>query len=184
MLDFLLQHRAFACVRDAVAAALLVVAAAHASAASTEPVAPVPPAIEAVRVASDGAAPPHASRPSVNTEQTTKTFVGEFQGTGRACSGELKISAQQFRWKSAFSRCSSRAFKVSTLAPVQGRARVLYELGRTEKSCRYRVVVLSEPDPSVAPASAAWDATGYRSASDYAAERVEHSISCAMVKTQ
>jgi hypothetical protein len=116
------------------------------------------------------------------TTSVASKFKGEFQGTGRACYGELKIMPKKFSWNTSFSACSSRSFQVTELEPLQGRKRLLYRLSGVQKNCRYRTVVLSYPDPAV-PA-AAWDVTGYRSERDYQDASVEHSISCAVVQTR
>jgi hypothetical protein len=111
-----------------------------------------------------------------------KTFTGTFEGTGRACYGELKIDKKQFAWNTPFSKCSTRLFRASEPNSSGGEKRYVYELRGVGKKCRYRTVVLRHPDPQ--QPSAAWEATGYRNQSDFAANSVEHSMSCAVIRSK
>jgi hypothetical protein len=162
MFEFLSQQCRAVCVVSALATALLASGYAHASNAS---------------------APASAAGASTPRTVTALTFKGEFQGSGRACAGHLKIAPKRLSWKTSFSTCSSRTFQASELEPLQGRKRFLYQFTSADKNCRFRTIVLSHPDPTLPVAAAAWDVTGYRSASDYAAASVEHSMSCAVIQT-
>jgi hypothetical protein len=109
-------------------------------------------------------------------------FNAMFKGTGRACSGTLKISAKQVTWNTPFSKCSTRMFTASEFDAGDGKKRFLYELRGVGEKCQYQTVVLRHPDPLQTGAS--WEATGYRNKSDFETNSVAHSMSCAVIRSK
>ncbi len=105
-----------------------------------------------------------------------------FSGTGRACYGTLKVNQKQVTWKTPFSKCATRSFQVSELEAQDGRKRLLYELKEISKSCNYRTLVLTHPEPQQLEST--WSLTAYRSYADYQASSTVHSMSCALVRSK
>jgi hypothetical protein len=114
--------------------------------------------------APDKPAPAAAAPPSEPRLQ-----LGVFEGTGRACSGLLKITPKRLSWKTPFSSCPTLPFTLAERRQEDGTTRWAYRRVGAPKSCFYKVVVLEKK--LVAPDNwIAWNALGYTSMKAYKAD--------------
>jgi hypothetical protein len=105
--------------------------------------------------------------------------LGVFEGTGRACSGLLKITPKRLSWKTPFSSCPTLAFTLAERRQKDGTTRWAYQRVGAPKSCTYKVVVLEkavEPDAKIG-----WNAYGFTSMQAYKAGS-DIRLSCYLVK--
>lgn len=105
--------------------------------------------------------------------------LGVFEGTGRACSGLLKITPKRLSWKTPFSSCPTLAFTLAERRQEDGTTRWVYRRVGAPKSCFYKLVVLKKvvsPDSSIA-----WNVTGFTSMQAYKASS-DIRLSCYLVK--
>lgn len=93
------------------------------------------------------------------------TTPAHFQGTGRACQGELVIQRQTILWRTPFSVCKAASYKLLDHADNTASARFTYQLNQTTPACRYRVISLTHDDTK--PAAIGWEVTGYGSTESY-----------------
>jgi len=88
-----------------------------------------------------------------------------FQGTGRACDGELVIQRQTILWSTPFSVCKAASYKLQDHDGNTGRARYTYRLDQTTSACRYRVISLTHDGNK--PEDIGWEVTGYGDPKSY-----------------
>lgn len=120
-------------------------------------------------------APVTASPPSEPRVQ-----LGVFEGTGRACSGLLKITPKRMSWKTPFSSCPTLPFTLAERRQKDGMTRWAYQRVGAPKSCTYKVVVLEKK--LVAPDNwIAWNALGYTSMKAYKADS-DIRLACYLIK--
>jgi len=106
--------------------------------------------------------------------------LGVFEGTGRACSGLLKITPKRLSWSPPFSPCPPSAYTLAERRQENGATRWAYRLVGAPKSCTYKVVVLEKK--LVAPDNwIAWNALGYTSMKAYKADS-DVRLACYLVK--
>jgi hypothetical protein len=89
------------------------------------------------------------------------TFTGTFSGTGRACSGALKIRAKTIEWKSSFSVCKPTGYEILDQDLSSDHRRITYRLKSQSKRCRYVVVEVEHVG------GAGWNVNGYQSVDAY-----------------
>ena len=90
--------------------------------------------------------------------------LGAFQGTGRACSGSLRVTAKTLAWKAAFTNCGPVAYRA--LEPA-GKGRAAYALARQSASCPFAVVEVER----MPEAAGMWNVTGHPTLAAYQAWR-------------
>jgi hypothetical protein len=140
--------------------ALLLCAAG--SACAKTPAKPAPPPVVA----------PPSSEPPLQ--------LGVFEGTGRACSGLLKITPKRMSWNTAFSPCSASAYTLVERRQEGGATQWAYRFTRTPKSCFYKVITLKKvvtPDARIE-----WHASGFTSMEAYKADATVDRLNCPLVK--
>ena len=119
--------------------------------------------------------PTAALRPSEPNLQ-----FGVFEGTGRACSGLLRITPRRLSWTTPFSSCPTLPFTLAERRQKDGTTRWVYQRVGASKSCTYKVVVLEKK--LVAPDNwIAWNALGYTSMKAYKADS-DVRLACYLVK--
>jgi hypothetical protein len=104
--------------------------------------------------------------------------LGVFEGTGRACSGLLKITPKRMSWKTPFSPCPASAYTLVERRHKGGATLWTYRFIGSPKSCLYKVVVLEKTAP---PDVWAWNAYGFTSMEAYKADSKDQ-LSCYLVK--
>lgn len=70
--------------------------------------------------------------------------LGVFDGTGRACGGQLKITPKRMSWSPPFSPCPPSTYTLAERRQENGATRWVYRLVGAPKSCTYKVVVLEK----------------------------------------
>jgi hypothetical protein len=123
--------------------------------------------------APDKPAPPAAAPPSEPRLQ-----LGVFEGTGRACSGLLKITPKRMSWKTPFSPCPASAYTLVERRHKGGATLWTYRFIGSPKSCLYKVVVLEKTAP---PQVWAWNVYGFTSMKAYKADSNDR-LNCYLVK--
>lgn len=106
--------------------------------------------------------------------------LGVFEGTGRACSGLLKITPKRLSWNTSFSPCSASAFTLVERRQEGGATQWAYRFVRTPKSCFYKVVMLKKvvnPDARIE-----WHTSGFTSMEAYKADAKVDRLNCPLVK--
>lgn len=94
------------------------------------------------------------------TSAADKPFTGVFEGTGRACSGNLYIRSKTVEWNTPFSVCKRTTYEVLEKDFSGEGKRLALHLKTRSKRCAYVVVEATKAD-SVSPY--AWNITGYQS---------------------
>jgi len=105
--------------------------------------------------------------------------LGVFEGTGRACSGLLKITPKRMSWKTPFSPCPASAYTLVERRHKGGATLWTYRFIGSPKSCLYKVVVLEKTAP---PQVWAWYAYGFTSMKAYKADAKFEQLNCYLVK--
>jgi len=106
--------------------------------------------------------------------------LGVFEGTGRACSGLLKITPKRMSWHTPFSPCPASAYTLIERRQEGDGAQWAYRFVRTPKSCFYKVVMLKklvDVDGRVE-----WHASGFTSMKAYKADAKVDRLNCPLVK--
>jgi hypothetical protein len=119
-------------------------------------------------------APDAASPPSEPRLQ-----LGVFEGTGRACSGLLKITPKQLSWKTPFSPCPASAFTLVERRQNGGSTQWAYRFVSAPKSCLYKVVVLEKAGDTD---DWAWNVSGFTSMTAYKTNSEADRLNCYLVK--
>ncbi|GGL42601.1 hypothetical protein GCM10010983_44790 [Caulobacter rhizosphaerae] len=70
--------------------------------------------------------------------------LGVFEGTGRACSGLLKITPRRLSWSPPFNPCPPTAYTLAERRQEGSVTRWAYQRVGAPKSCLYKVVVLEK----------------------------------------
>lgn len=111
---------------------------------------------------------------SLAATQAIADELGTYEGSGRACTGHLKITAKAINWKSSFSQCGPSRYSIVGGGTKSGA--VTYHLLKPGQRCSYPFLTLHHTDTN----DDAWEVVGFTSREDYEAEH--HSIACPMIK--
>ena len=84
-----------------------------------------------------------------------KAFTGVFEGTGRACSGEMQVRAKTIAWRSTFSTCTATRYEVLERSSDASQERIVFHLRKSSSQCRYPVI------EAVRTSEYNWNVTGY-----------------------
>ncbi len=93
--------------------------------------------------------------------------LGVFEGTGRACSGLLKITPRRLSWSPPFNPCPPTAYTLAERHQEGSVTRWVYQRVGAPKSCFYKAVVLEktvDPDGRIS-----WNAVSFTSNKAYKA---------------
>jgi hypothetical protein len=105
--------------------------------------------------------------------------LGVFEGTGRACSGLLKITPKRLSWSPPFNPCPPSAFTLAERRQEGATTQWIYQRVGAPKSCLYKVVILEKAvDPSD---TTSWSAYGFTSMKAYKANSNVW-LNCPLVK--
>jgi hypothetical protein len=85
--------------------------------------------------------------------------TGAWVGSGRACYGTLQIQPATITWRTPFSACRSKAYKVVDHYRTKGEKSIAYTIDDKSTSCKFKVVMLVERDSG--HDDSAWEAIGY-----------------------
>jgi hypothetical protein len=105
--------------------------------------------------------------------------LGVFEGTGRACSGLLKITPKRLSWSPPFNPCPPTAYTLAERRQEGATTRWAYQRVGAPKSCFYKAVVLEkavDPDGRVS-----WNAVSFTSMKAYKAKSNVW-LSCYLIK--
>ncbi|RYH16501.1 MAG: hypothetical protein EON54_28250, partial [Alcaligenaceae bacterium] len=86
-----------------------------------------------------------------------KPFTGVFEGTGRACSGEMHVRAKTLEWRSTYSTCTAAQYEVLEKSAAEGHERMVFRLKKRSSQCRYPVIEAARSSEY------GWNVTGYQS---------------------
>lgn len=86
-----------------------------------------------------------------------RPLVGEFAGTGRACSGGLFIRSRTIEWNSTYSICRPSRYDVLEHGLDGDRRRIVYRLKQRSSRCRFEVVEVEQASRYN------WNVSGYPS---------------------
>jgi hypothetical protein len=84
-------------------------------------------------------------------------FTGNFQGTGRACSGALYVRAKTIEWNSSYSICKSSPYEILEKKFDGDQERIVFRLKNRSSRCRYSVVEVERASDYN------WNVSGYQS---------------------
>ncbi|MGE8690806.1 MAG: hypothetical protein ACN6PJ_26930 [Achromobacter sp.] len=84
-------------------------------------------------------------------------LTGDFQGTGRACSGKLSIRADTIEWKSSYSLCAPGEYEIYERSLQDGRERFVFVLKAPGERCRYPIIEAEHHGGD------SWEVSGYQS---------------------
>jgi hypothetical protein len=107
-------------------------------------------------------------------------FTGTFEGSGRACYGNLVIKPKTISWKTPFSSCGDVPYEIIEQKSQGSEQRIIYLLKKRNKECLFSVISLHHGD-SPRP-DLDWEATGYLSLDDFKADSIANSTSCPLVQ--
>ncbi|WP_208909903.1 hypothetical protein [Paracidovorax avenae] len=95
------------------------------------------------------------------TAAADQAVSGVFEGTGRACSGTLKIQKKNLEWRSAFSSCHSTPYEVLERSHGIDQDRVVLHLKKLNDRCRYSVIEMERRGRYQ------WNVTAYSSLKEF-----------------
>jgi hypothetical protein len=124
-------------------------------------------------------AKPAPARPATAPSGAPPLQLGVFEGTGRACSGLLKITPKRMSWNTPFSPCPASAFTLVERRQKGATTQWAYQFVGAPKSCLYKVVVLEKTVP---PDVWAWNVYGFTSMKAYKADDKVNQLNCYLVK--
>lgn len=104
--------------------------------------------------------------------------TGSFEGSGRACSGRLVVTATAAAWVTPQGRCKRGGYEV--LEEGRNPPRAVFRLKLAGRACRTPVVVLRQHaagDPDTG-----WEVIGYPSVAAFRADDDASALSCALVR--
>lgn len=108
---------------------------------------------------------PERPRGLASSSSEPRVQLGVFEGTGRACSGLLRITPRRLSWKTPFSSCPTLPFTLAERRQKDGTTRWIYQRVGAPKSCLYKVVILEKTvDPDE---RSSWDVYGFTSMKAY-----------------
>jgi hypothetical protein len=134
------------------------------------------PAMAGDRAPDQPARAPATASPS----SEPRVQLGVFEGTGRACSGLLKITPKRLSWSTAFSPCPASAYTLVERRQESNATQWAYRFVDTPKNCFYKVVMLKklvDVDGRVE-----WHASGFTSMKAYKADAKVDRLNCPLVK--
>lgn len=109
-----------------------------------------------------------------------------FEGTGRACSGELVVHTKSISWRTPFSKCIGLPYETVEHSHEDGVSRSVYRFMRDVPRCRYRYLMLQHDERR--GSDIGWDVTGYADKQSYLADKAgswqlngEGTLSCYLV---
>jgi hypothetical protein len=117
---------------------------------------------------------------AVSTPAEPRVQLGVFEGTGRACSGLLKVTPKRLSWSPPFSPCPPSTYTLAERRQEHGATRWAYRLVGAPKSCTYKVVVL-EKKLVASDNRIAWNALSYTSMQAYKADS-DVRLACYLIK--
>jgi hypothetical protein len=130
--------------------------------------------------ARDRASDPPARAPATASRLNEPHLqLGVFEGTGRACSGLLKITPKRMSWHTPFSPCPASAYTLMERRQKGGATQWAYRFVRSPRSCLYKVVVLEK---AVDTDDWAWNVSGFTSVKAYKADAKFEQLNCYLVK--
>lgn len=91
------------------------------------------------------------------TVAADNAFTGDFQGTGRACSGALYVRAKTIEWNSSYSICKSSPYEILEKKFDGDQERIVFRLKNRSSRCRYSVVEVERAS------GYNWNVSGYQS---------------------
>lgn len=94
---------------------------------------------------------------SIAAAASDQAFTGVFEGTGRACSGEMQVRAKTIAWHSTFSTCTATRYDVLERNADPSQERIVFRLKKRSSECRYPVI------EAVRTSEYNWNVTGYPS---------------------
>ena len=114
-------------------------------------------------------------------------FTGVFDGTGRACSGQLFVRQKTITWLSSFSKCRGIPYTTVEQKSEGNQRGYTFLLKEKQRGCLYQVLYLTHDN--VADMGIDWNVIGYASMQDYDADKLkgfkaegENDLSCYLVK--
>jgi hypothetical protein len=105
--------------------------------------------------------------------------LGLFDGTGRACGGQLKITPKRLSWSPPFNPCPPTAYTLAERRQEGSVTRWVYQRVGAPKSCFYKAVVLEKTVDSDGRIS--WNAVSFTSMKAYKANSNVW-LSCYLIK--
>ncbi|MFI8615223.1 hypothetical protein ACIGHN_06920 [Acidovorax sp. NPDC077693] len=124
---------------------------------------------------------------SDSTGASEKAFTGDFEGTGRACSGELRVRTKTLEWRSSFSTCLPAHYEVLERSAHGSMERIVFRLKKRSSQCRYPVIEAARTSDY------GWNVTGYQSLEGFQKKELpdwsnsplpdRQVLSCPMTKT-
>lgn len=83
-----------------------------------------------------------AAPPTLSSEPPIQ--LGVFDGSGRACAGQLTITPNRLTWKTPFSPCAASAYTLVERRQTERRVHWVYRLKTPSKRCLYKTVSLEK----------------------------------------
>ncbi|MEX3811354.1 hypothetical protein AB3X96_13975 [Paraburkholderia sp. BR13439] len=84
-------------------------------------------------------------------------FKGDFEGTGRACSGALYVRANTIEWNSTYSFCKTTRYKILEKNFSDEQRRIVFHLNNPGHQCRFKIVEVEQASRHN------WNVSGYQS---------------------
>ncbi|MBB5416408.1 hypothetical protein OKW33_002206 [Paraburkholderia atlantica] len=82
---------------------------------------------------------------------------GDFEGTGRACSGALYVRANTIEWNSTYSVCKPTRYEILEKNFSDDQRRIVFHLKNPGRQCRFKIVEVEHASGHN------WNVSGYRS---------------------
>jgi len=112
--------------------------------------------------------------------QSAPEYRGDYEGTGRACAGKLRVGAARLEWSTPFSHCGPSAYRAVDRSSAANGLEVEFQLLEPGKACRYPFLVLTHA--AGAQPEIGWNVSGYPNASALNARKQAEALNCYLVK--
>ncbi len=113
-------------------------------------------------------------------------FTGVFDGTGRACSGQLFVRQKTITWLSSFSKCRGIPYTTVEQKSEGNQRGYTFLLKEKQRGCLYQVLYLTHHDN--ANMDIFWEVLGYTTMQEFEADKQkgfkaesEDELSCPLI---
>jgi hypothetical protein len=91
------------------------------------------------------------------TTAAEEKFTGDFDGTGRACSGALYVRTHTIEWNSTYSVCKPTRYEILEKNFDGNHKRIVFQLKNRSRQCRFEIVEVEHAN------GYNWNVSGYPS---------------------
>ena len=111
-----------------------------------------------------------------SNDSSKSFYLGNFQGSGRACYGKLILKAKSVSWNTTYSSCKTSHYTILELDQSGPKWAIVLERKVKDKKCYYPVIRLTHEINM--GSNIGWSIEGFKTPKAYHEESVKDSIGC------